>query len=230
MEDGQDSRDAIAGIDSLDARANHTEVEDLLRGRGWTPCGAGDWAIALRSPDGNAVARISPFDPVGPFTAAFYREAAGTGRVPKLYLHRRLAGGGDLQLMEWLGPVTFEEAAGFWRELTAGNSELAPLSRTLHDVHQRAQRELPWCGPLDDNPSNIMRSANGPLVLADPFYADGPNLYATAASNPEVVAARIPRAERQFITEIPLAASGPWDPTDREKIRKGLEAADAKFR
>ncbi|MFI2566118.1 hypothetical protein [Paenarthrobacter sp. NPDC018779] len=230
MEGGQDSSDATAGIDSLDARANHTEVEDLLRGRGWNPCGAGDWAIALRSPDGNAVARISPFDPVGPFTAAFYREAAVTGRVPKLYLHRRLAGGGDLQLMEWLSPVTYEEAAGFWRELTTGSSELAPLSRVLHDVHQRAQRELPWCGPLDDNPSNIMRSSDGPLVLADPFYADGPNLYATAASNPEIVAARIPRTERQFMTEIPLANSGPWDPKDREKIRKGLDAADAKSR
>lgn len=213
-------------LDSFGGQVTHAEAETYLRGLGWVPCGAGDWAIALRSPDGSVVARISPFDPVGPFTVALYREAAGTGRVPELFAHLRLDGGGDLQLMEWLSPVTYEEAAGFWRDLNSGSSELADLSRTLHDVHRRAQHELPWCGPLDDNPSNIMRSVDGRLVLADPFYADGPNLYATASTSPEIVAARIPPEERRFITEIPLADSGPWKPEDQERIRKGLDAAD----
>ncbi|MEV7606900.1 hypothetical protein AB0N65_15820 [Paenarthrobacter sp. NPDC089322] len=213
-------------LESLGTWPNHRDVERALRGGGWEFCGAGDWATALRSPDGSAVARVSAFDPVGPFTAALYREAAGTGQVPKLYVHRRLAGGGDLQLMEWLSPVTYEDAVGFWQELTSGSSELAALRHVLQSVHERAQKELPWCGPLDDNPSNIMRAGNGHLVLTDPFYADGPKLYAAAANTPEIVAARIPREERRFITEIPLAASGPWDSEDQEKIRAGLEAAD----
>jgi hypothetical protein len=27
------------------------------------PCGVGDWAVALRSPDGTVLARVCPFDP-----------------------------------------------------------------------------------------------------------------------------------------------------------------------
>src|SRR4029453_17734759 len=81
--------------------SDHGAVERALLDAGWTPCGAGDWAIALRSPDGSTAARISPFDPAGPWAAALYREAAHTGQVPVLFEHRRLAGGGDLQVMEW---------------------------------------------------------------------------------------------------------------------------------
>jgi hypothetical protein len=66
------------------------------------------------------------------------------------------------------------------------------------------------------------------LVVADLFYADGPNLYATAAGNPDLVVARIPEDERRFMTEIPLAASGPWEPGAQETMRAGLAAADAR--
>jgi hypothetical protein len=38
--------------------ADHREAERVLREAGWTPCGAGDWAIALRAPDGQVAARI----------------------------------------------------------------------------------------------------------------------------------------------------------------------------
>src|SRR5689334_12579525 len=92
-------------IGPLDQHADHGDAEQALRAAGWTPCGEGDWAIALRSPDGTAAARISPFDPTGPYSAALYREAAHTGQVPKLFAHRRLTGGGDLQVLEWLRPV-----------------------------------------------------------------------------------------------------------------------------
>jgi hypothetical protein len=40
--------------------------------------------------------------------------------------------------------------------------------------------------------------------------------------------ALIPEAERRFMTEIPLAASGPWELADREAMRAGLAAADAR--
>jgi hypothetical protein len=95
-------------------------------------------------------------------------------------------------------------------------------------VHARARRELPWCGPLDDNPSNVMRAADGRLVVVDMFYADGPDLYRTAATDPDLVAARIPASERRFMTEIPLSDSGPWDEAEREAMRAGLAAADAR--
>ncbi|MEU4625875.1 hypothetical protein AB0G04_38615 [Actinoplanes sp. NPDC023801] len=207
---------------------DHRLVERTLLAAGWTPCGAGDWAIALRSPDGTTAARISPFDPTGPYTAALYRQAAHTRQVPALLAHARLTGGGDLQLMEWLRPVAREEAVAFHRAVAGRAPQVAELADVVRRVHEQARRELPWCGPLDHNPANVMRAADGRLVVADLFYADGPNLYATAASDPDLVVARIPESGRRFMTEIPLAASGPWEPGAREAIRAGLAAADAR--
>ncbi|SHN25149.1 hypothetical protein [Cryptosporangium aurantiacum] len=73
-----------------------------------------------------------------------------------------------------------------------------------------------------------MRTFDGRLVAADLFYADGPNLYATAANDPDLLVATIPETERRFMTEIPLAASGPWQPGERETLRAKLTAADAR--
>ncbi|WP_432950489.1 hypothetical protein ACQPXM_19235 [Kribbella sp. CA-253562] len=218
-------RDTLALIEP---DADHREVERVLRAAGWTPCGAGDWAIALRSPDGAAAARISPFDPTGPYTAALYREAAHTRQVPLLFAHRRLTGGGDFQLMEWLNPVPTPDAIAFHQAITTRAPHVAELVDVVRRIHTQALRELPWCGPLDTNPSNVMRATDGRLVAADLFYADGPDLYATAAKNPDLVVAKIPEPERRFIAEIPLAASGPWPPGAQESLRAGLAAADTR--
>jgi hypothetical protein len=213
---------------ALHGQADHRDVERRLLAAGWTACGAGDWAIALRSPDGAAAARISPFDPTGPYCAALYREAAHTGQVPKLFAHRRLCGGGDLQVLEWLRPVPVDEAVAFHQAISRRDPQVADLVDVVRGVHERAQRELPWCGPLDHNPANIMRAVDGRLVVADLFYADGPNLYATAATDPDLIVALIPESERRFMTEIPLAASGPWGPGTQEAMQAGLAAADAR--
>lgn len=212
----------------LGGRADHRDAEKALLTAGWTPGGAGDWAIALRSPDGTAAARISPFDPTGPYAAALYREAAHTRQVPELFAHRRLTGGGDLMIMEWLRPVPQHEAVAFLQAISSQAPEVAELADVVHRVHERARTELPWCGPLDNNPDNVMRAADGRLVVADLYYADGPNLYAVAAEDPDLVVARIPEAERRFMTEIPLAGSGPWESDAREAMRAGLAAADAR--
>lgn len=215
-------------IADLGDDADHRDVRDVLGSRGWTPCGAGDWAIALRSPDGGQVARISPFDPTGSYAAALYREAAHTRQVPVLFEHRRLSGGGDLQLLEWLQPVDAEVAEAMHRAIAGRAPHVAELVDVARRVHGRALRELPWCGPLDDNPSNVMRAPDGRLVVLDLLYADGPALYRTAADDPDQVVAKIPEAERRFMTQIPLAHSGPWDPRGRETVRAGLAAADAR--
>jgi hypothetical protein len=215
-------------LDLLGRQADHRDAEQALLAAGWSPCGAGDWAIALRSPDGTAVARISPFDPTGPYSAALYREAAHTRQVPELFAHRRLTGGGDLQMLEWLRPVPGDEALAFHRAIAMRAPEVADLVDVVRRVHERARRELPWCGPLDNNPANVMRAADGRLVVADLFYADGPNLYATAATAPDHIVALIPEAERRFMTEIPLAASGPWEPGAQDAMRAALAAADAR--
>ncbi|WP_327011308.1 hypothetical protein OHA72_30920 [Dactylosporangium sp. NBC_01737] len=212
----------------LHRQADHRDVERVLLRAGWSSGGAGDWAIALRSPDGTAAARISPFDPTGPYAVALYAQAAHTRQVPALFGHRRLTGGGDLQLLEWLEPVAQDEAVAFLQAIAGCAAEVAELAGIVRRVHERACHELPWCGPLDSNPANVMRAADGRLVVIDLFYADGPNLYATAETDPDLVAALIPEAERRFMTEIPMTGSGPWDPTAREALRAGLAAADAR--
>jgi hypothetical protein len=208
--------------------SDHRDVERALLQQGWSPCGAGDWAIALRSPDGTAAARVSPFDPTGPYSVALYLQAARTRQVPALFAHRRLAGGGDLQVMEWLEAVPQDEAIAFHRAIAESSPEVSALADIVRRIHEQARRELPWCGPLDHNPANVMRAADGRLVVIDLFYADGPNLYATAETDPDLVVALIPETERRFMTEIPLASSGPWDPAAREAMRTGIAEADAR--
>ncbi|MBO3095413.1 hypothetical protein [Cellulomonas dongxiuzhuiae] len=218
----------LAGRGLLTGPADHRRVERVLVDDGWTPCGAGDWAVALRSPDGTLAARISPFDPTGPYSAAIYARAAHTRQVPALVVHRRLTGGGDLQVLEWLAPVPADEATVFQEALAEPRPDLAELAAVVDDVHAQARRELPWCGPLDRNPANVMRTVDGRLVVLDLLYADGPDLYSTAASDPDRLVALIPQDERRFMTEIPLATSGPWDPAAREALRAAVAAADAR--
>lgn len=216
-------------LDGLAPSSTHHDAARLLRRAGWTPCGAGDWAFALAAPDAEIVARISPFDPAGPYTARLYREAALTRLVPHLYRHQRLQGGGDLQILEKLWPSGQHEATAFLAELAEPSTNLASLAAVVARVHALARRELPWCGPLDTNPSNVMRARAGRLVLTDPYYADGPSLYATAEQHPDVLVAAIPERERRYLTEIPLAASGPWPQDARESMRASLRLADERL-
>jgi hypothetical protein len=129
--------------------------------------------------------------------------------------------------MEWLQPVAEDEAVAFHRAIALRTPRVAELVDIVRRIHERARRELPWCGPLDHKPANVMRATDGRLVVADLFYADGPNLYATAATDPDLIVAKISQAERRFMTEIPLATSGPREPGAQEAMRVGLAAADA---
>lgn len=132
-------------------------------------------------------------------------------------------------VVERLHPAEEPEAHRFLATIDAGGSEkTSDLAAVVHRVHARALSALPWCGPLDKNPANVMRRDDGTLVVIDPYFADGPALYSAAESDPDSVAARIPADQRRFMTEIPLACSGPWSAESREEMRRGLAAADAR--
>ena len=220
---------ARALLADLAPGATHLDVDALLRAAGWTPSGVGDWAWALRSPDGGVVARISPFDPAGPYAAMLYRIASDTGQVPALFAHRVLDGGGDLILMEPLSSVPEAEAATFLASVVVGSPAVGALAHHLHQVHARGAAEQPWWGPLDDNPANVMRGADGRLVLTDPYYADGPDLYRTVLEDPDRVVRAFPADRRRFMTELPLAGSGGWAAGEAERMRAALAAADARL-
>jgi hypothetical protein len=128
-------------------------VERALLAAGWTPCGAGDWTIALRSPDGAVAARTSPVDPTGPYAAALCREGAPTCQVPELFVHRRLTGGDDLQIMERLEPVPQYEAVAFHRAIKSQAPEVAEVAEVASASRRTRHEELPSCGPPGRNPS-----------------------------------------------------------------------------
>ena len=217
----------LSALRTLGPRTDHRDAEGVLRAAGWTACGAGDWAIALRSPAGAYAARISPFDPAGPYNAALYRRAAHTGQVPRLEAEVALEGGAHLMILEFLHVADPGRAGAFHRSVLARAPEVAELADLVRSVHADACRELPWCGPVDTNPSNVMRRADGGLVLIDPFYADGPDLYGTVRSDPACVAAAIPSDRRRHMFDLPLRSSGPPEPGVLEEMRWALADVEA---
>jgi hypothetical protein len=220
----------LAVFDALPAGADHDQVERVLLADGWSRCGVGDWAVVLADPRGDVAARISPFDPVAPYTAELFRLAAGTRQVPVLHAYVELAGGAVCTVMERLHPVKPDVGAGFFQELEGRPPHLVALATALDQVLEQAGRELPWCGPLDPNPSNVMRRSGGDLVLTDPFYADGPNLYGSLLTDPMTLARSIPAERRRYMFELPLAETGPFDPDVRRQMELGLAEADAWLR
>lgn len=222
------SDDDLRVVRALPSGASYREVDRVFREAGWVPCGVGDWAFAVRSPGGRFAARISPFDPAAPYSAALYRQAAHTRQVPVLEDFRQLEGGASLTVMEYLDPVGEAEAMSFHCLIADRATEVAELVEHIAAVHAVGEREQPWWGPLDDNPANVMRGSDGRLVVTDLFYANGPDLYATARNDPDRVARAFPESMRRYMTEVPLSSSGGWRQSEREQMRVMIAEADAR--
>ncbi|MFC0681890.1 hypothetical protein ACFFGH_28995 [Lysobacter korlensis] len=218
--------DQLLDVKTIPVGADHVLAQRHLRRRRWVPCGRGDWAVALKSPSGRLAARISPFDPTAPFTAELYRSGQATGWFPQLFLERALEGGGSLLVMEFLRPVDDSIGVAVHRRLRDRDPGIAEAAGLIEKIHRRAMEASPWCGPVDDNPANIMAAADGSIRITDPYYAAGPALYGAVQTSPLTVARAIPNEQRRHIFEIPLASSGGWDPAERLEMRQGLERAD----
>ena len=222
--------DELAVLEDLPPDADHAVAEQVLVGASWSRCGVGDWAVVLVSPTGRLAARVTPFDPVAPYTAELFRLAASTSQVPSLHAFVELEGGAVCTVMERLYPVEPDRAAAFFRALAAREPDVSELVHALDAVLDRARRELPWCGPLDPNPANVMRRDGGDLVLTDPFYADGRNVYQSILIDPTKLARAIPEHRRRHMFELPLAETGPFDPDVRRRMEAALADADARLR
>jgi hypothetical protein len=220
--------DELSVLGDLPRGADHGVVEQLLLVAGWVRCGVGDWAVVLASPSGRLAARVSPFDPVAPYSAELFRRAAGTRQVPVLHALVELEGGAVCTVMERLDPVPEERAARFFAALEARKPYVRDLATALDEVHAEAVATLPWCGPIDPNPSNVMARGDE-LVLTDPFFADGKNLYGSLEKDATVVARSIPPERRRHMFDLPLAESGPWDIEERERLRQALAEADRRL-
>lgn len=220
-------KEELAHVESIDAHADHRDAEARLLALGWAACGRGDWAIALQSPSGQLAARISPFDPTAPFTAKLYREGRDTGWFPELLLEHPLAGGANLLLMEFLHPADLELGIDIHRRLQEKDHSVRDAANLIEQIHAEACRALAWCGPIDDNPSNIMVASDGSPRITDPYYAAGPALYGAILDSPLEVARAIPAEQRRHILEIPMDSTGRWEPHLLQEMRDGLAHADA---
>ena len=84
---------------------SHRQVLAELATQGWVPCGVGDWAVALRSPEGTLAARVCPFDPTYWAFGDLCRGCAGNRWLPRIELTAGLEGGGSVVFLEFVAPA-----------------------------------------------------------------------------------------------------------------------------
>jgi hypothetical protein len=172
------------------------------------PCGVGDWAVALRSPDGSVVARVCPFDPAYRAFVDLCRECAGNRWLPGIELAADLEGGGSVVFLEFAAPVdraVAEQVAEQWRT-AAGDEEFEEVRRAAQLIDAGYRESTPWWDGFDLNGAHIRRAGDGRLVLIDVFCMDGASLYREILDDVAGVHRRIPRERMRYALDIPYIA------------------------
>lgn len=179
-----------------------------LIGLGWSPCGVGDCAVGLRSPNGLLAARVCPFDPAHPAFIELCGRCRRNPYLPRIDLALALDGGGTLTVMEFLAPVSSAVAAGVarrWRE-GDGDPDFEVVRGEALALDVESREGVPWWDGIDLNEGNVRRALDGRLVLVDLFCFDGAALYGQVLEDASVVRRRIPEAQRRHLFEIPYLA------------------------
>jgi hypothetical protein len=187
---------------------SHRQVLAELAGGGWVPCGVGDWAVALRSPEGTVVTRVCPFDPAYWAFVDLCRECAGNRWLPRIELAAGLEGGGSAVVLEFVAPVDHtvaEQIAGQWRT-GAGDAEFEEVRRAAQMIDAEYRKSTPWWGGYDLDEFHIFRAADGRLVLIDVFCMAGTELYGKILEDVAEVHRRIPRERMRYALDIPYIA------------------------
>jgi hypothetical protein len=172
------------------------------------PCGVGDWAVALRSPEGTVVARVCPFDPAYWAFVDLCRECAGNRWLPRIERAAGLEGGGSVVFLEFAAPVDHaiaEQVAQQWRTAT-GDAEFEEVRLAAQMIDAEYRKSTPWWGRCDLNEAHIRRAADGRLVLIDVFCMDGASLYGKILEDVAEVHRRIPRERMRYALDIPYIA------------------------
>jgi hypothetical protein len=185
-------------------------MADLI-GSGWVPCGVGDWAVGLRSPDGAWVARVCPFDPAYAAFVDLCAQCAGNPWLPHIALATDLEGGGSLVVLEYLAPADPERAARVadrWRSDASdtADADFTEMRRSARQIDAEYRARTPWWDGFDLGSAHIRRAADGRLVLIDVFCMDGASLYGQILEDVTEVHRRLPRERMRYALEIPYIA------------------------
>lgn len=202
------------------------EARASLETEGWTLVGTGDWSWAYASPDGQTVARVTPWD-------LAYRLHAETCLVrPNGYLQRidrmdPLKDNGHVVFMERLWPADEARAAAFCVAIGLGNQsgyvdeappeavavfdgdeDLAALRQIVSQARDVGAASLPFWGGLDIRPGNVMADAAGGLKLIDPLFVAGKEIVAAILAGERDRLARIPPGSLAAFLTIPVFTDG----------------------
>ena len=186
---------------------SHRQVLAELAAEGWVPCGVGDWAVALRSPEGTLVARVCPFDPAYWAFVDLCRECAGNRWLPRIELAAGLEGGGSVVFLEFVAPVghpVVKQFAEQWRARD-GDAEFQEVRRAAQRIDAQYRNSTPWWHGYDLDDEHIFRAADRPVLL-DIFYMDGESLYRKILEDVAEVHRLIPRDRMRYALEIPYIA------------------------
>ena len=185
---------------------SHRQVLAELALAGWVPCGMGDWAVALRSPEGSLAARVCPFDPAYWAFVDLCRECAGNRWLPRIELAADLEGGRSVVFLEYVAPVDHpvERQFGEWRT-RAGDAEFQEVRRAAQRIDAEYRKSTPWWGRCDLDDAHIFRAADRP-VLIDVYCMAGTELYDAILEDVAEVHRRIPRERMRYALEIPYIA------------------------
>jgi hypothetical protein len=173
---------------------SHRQVLAELAAAGWVPCGVGDWAVALRSPEGSLVARVCPFDPAYWAFVDLCRECAGNRWLPRIELAAGLEGGGLVVFLEYVAPVdhpVVKQFAEQWQART-GDAEFQEVRRAARRIDAEYRKSTPWWGGYDLDDAHIFRAADRPVLL-DVFCMAGTALYDAILEDVAGVHRLIPR-------------------------------------
>jgi len=198
----------LAGIPGLPwASLSHRQVLAELAGAGWVPCGVGDWAVALRSPEGDLAARVCPFDPAYWAFVDLCRECAGNRWLPRIELAAGLEGGGSVVFLEFVVPVSHPVEKDFAEQWQArgADREFQEVSRVAQRIHAQYQESTPWWGRCDLDDEHIYRAAGRPVLL-DVYCMAGSELYQAILDDVAAVHRRIPRERMRYALDIPYIA------------------------
>ena len=172
------------------------------------PCGVGDWAVALRSPEGTVSRECARSTRRTRHSWTCAAECAGNRWLPRIELAADLEGGGSVVFLEYVAPVDHPVVKDFaeqWRA-RAGDPEFREVSRAA----QRIDAAVPEVDALVGigatwTTRTSYRAADRPVLL-DVFCMAGSDLYRAILEDVAGVHRRIPRERMRYALEIPYIA------------------------